>query len=394
MQALTQQRKEALIDFFSVGDGRSVVKNGSGLQICRLIVATTVILPTLSACNLLNNDPSFESSSYYVAGAGVSRLTPDTTELERQLKEQRSAGIQLARGFKFHSHLSAEVQVADLGNAELDPAGEIGYQMLSATALFYAPSQARPAGWSGFGRLGVGAMRNETSASIDLDRRDPVQFVIGAGIEYQFNNAFALRSEYIRFDDDVQYAQLALVFRIGSRGLPDSDAVLDAESDSDAVLDAESDSDAVLDANSDSDESIEPISSTDCTAGNLAGTDDALCCTVMNRTVEGVTFASGSTVVSVESMPIMQCLVRWLISRPDTQLSIHAHTDNREGSALSNKALSRDRALSIAQYLIDNGIDRDRLQAVAFGDSKPVAGSDTAQGRRLNRRIEFRLFAP
>lgn len=54
-----------------------------------------------------------------------------------------------------------------------------------------------------------------------------------------------------------------------------------------------------------------------------------------------------------------------------------------------NQCLSSGRANSVRQYLIANGIDANCLSVSAAGGSNPIANSSTADGRRLNRRIEF-----
>lgn len=78
---------------------------------------------------------------------------------------------------------------------------------------------------------------------------------------------------------------------------------------------------------------------------------------------------------------------------PDTTAVIEGHTDS-VGNDVSNKALSEKRAQSVRQYLIDKfGIDGSRLTAEGYGEEKPVASNDTAEGRQKNRRVEAVLEA-
>ena len=56
---------------------------------------------------------------------------------------------------------------------------------------------------------------------------------------------------------------------------------------------------------------------------------------------------------------------------------------------MKNQKLSEDRARAVADYLIAQGIDRARVDAAGFGDTRPVAPNLTARGRELNRRSEF-----
>ena len=73
-----------------------------------------------------------------------------------------------------------------------------------------------------------------------------------------------------------------------------------------------------------------------------------------------------------------------------TQLRIEGHTDN-VGEVAANLGLSGQRALSVKQYLVEQGIDESRLLAVGFGDAKPIVPNDTAETRAQNQRTEFRI---
>ncbi|MCX5850234.1 MAG: OmpA family protein [Deltaproteobacteria bacterium] len=71
-----------------------------------------------------------------------------------------------------------------------------------------------------------------------------------------------------------------------------------------------------------------------------------------------------------------------------TNAVIEGHTDN-VGNAEYNDGLSKDRANSVRQYLIDKfGIDASRLTAVGYGLNRPIADNNTDEGRQKNRRVE------
>jgi OOP family OmpA-OmpF porin len=73
---------------------------------------------------------------------------------------------------------------------------------------------------------------------------------------------------------------------------------------------------------------------------------------------------------------------------PNLKIDIEGHTDNT-GSAKLNKALSQKRANTIQNFLVKNGIAKDRLTATGFGFDKPVASNKTSKGRQENRRVEL-----
>ena len=69
-------------------------------------------------------------------------------------------------------------------------------------------------------------------------------------------------------------------------------------------------------------------------------------------------------------------------------IEIGGHTDS-VGSDAANLALSQRRADAVLAYLIDNGVDANRVSAVGYGETKPKVGNATAEGKATNRRIEF-----
>ncbi len=92
-----------------------------------------------------------------------------------------------------------------------------------------------------------------------------------------------------------------------------------------------------------------------------------------------------------ESKETLTKLVKILKNNPEQQVVIYGHTDNT-GTLGRNKVLSKQRANSTGQFLINNGIDEKRISYKALNYSKPVASNNTPQGRQLNRRVEFKII--
>jgi OOP family OmpA-OmpF porin len=85
--------------------------------------------------------------------------------------------------------------------------------------------------------------------------------------------------------------------------------------------------------------------------------------------------------------PELQKVADFLKTYPTTTVVIEGHTDST-GEAAYNLDLSQRRADSVRDYLIDNyGISPDRLTAKGYGEERPVASNDTAEGRTQNRRV-------
>ncbi len=84
-------------------------------------------------------------------------------------------------------------------------------------------------------------------------------------------------------------------------------------------------------------------------------------------------------------------LVRLLNTNPDLKIEIGGHTDN-VGSHEYNINLSENRAKTVNQYLVENGIEQSRLLFKGYGETNPVDTNETPEGRAINRRTEFKVI--
>jgi outer membrane protein OmpA-like peptidoglycan-associated protein len=101
-------------------------------------------------------------------------------------------------------------------------------------------------------------------------------------------------------------------------------------------------------------------------------------------------FETDSFRILPESEPELQKLVSFLRQNPSVSIEIQGHTDNT-GRPENNMELSGERARSVAGYLIRHGVEPERLECTGYGQDKPVAPNDTAEGRRLNRRTTIKI---
>lgn len=112
-------------------------------------------------------------------------------------------------------------------------------------------------------------------------------------------------------------------------------------------------------------------------------------------------FDAGEADISPEAVPELQALADAILQLegeipPDINwvLRIDGHTDRRPISNLrfpSNWELSAARAISVAKYLVEQGVSPNRLVAAGFGEFSPIDTGDTEEAFRRNRRIEFKL---
>ena len=110
-----------------------------------------------------------------------------------------------------------------------------------------------------------------------------------------------------------------------------------------------------------------------------------------NITLRNVFFNSGKWDVKSDSYAELDRLVALLSDIPSLKIEISGHTDN-VGSVSFNELLSQRRADAVVNYLVGKGVDKKRLSAKGYGQSKPVDSNNTAEGRALNRRTEFEII--
>jgi len=114
--------------------------------------------------------------------------------------------------------------------------------------------------------------------------------------------------------------------------------------------------------------------------------------------VDKILFGSGQAEVTKEGLAVLQRVIDILKNVKDKAIRTEGHTDNvRIKGALvkqypTNWELSAARAINVAKYLQQQGIDPTLLSATGFGEYKPVAGNDTPEGRAKNRRIAIILL--
>ena len=106
---------------------------------------------------------------------------------------------------------------------------------------------------------------------------------------------------------------------------------------------------------------------------------------------EDIYFATGSKELSADSESSLQQLLSFLQQNMSIKVKLIGHTDNI-GSKIKNLELSKQRAKSVRDWLISQGISQNRLIYTGKGDAEPVGNNDTVQGRQKNRRTEVEII--
>ena len=110
------------------------------------------------------------------------------------------------------------------------------------------------------------------------------------------------------------------------------------------------------------------------------------------RLTNDILFDLNSSALRTASRTTLNELATNFRQYPDNVIIVEGHTDS-SGTDAHNQRLSEQRASSVADYLIDNGVRSSAITVYGFGEARPKAGNDTAEGRQLNRRVEIHIRA-
>jgi len=197
-------------------------------------------------------------------------------------------------------------------------------------------------------------------------------------------------------------------------GFNDEDGCIDPDNDADGILDtidscplAPEDADGFQDDDGcpDADNDADGIPDEDDLCPNdpedLNGVKDTDGCPDETLAVksgdsivilEKVYFATGRDRVLRRSKPVLAAVAKVLEENPSiTKVRVEGHTDD-VGKDQMNLDLSQRRAESVQRELVKQGVDAVRLEAVGYGETRPIDTNRTEDGRERNRRVEFTIL--
>lgn len=344
----------------------------------------------------------FDKQYYIGLGVGASQLEPSVKDTGYSVEENQDFGGKIYLGMDFAKRWSGEVYYGDLGAAELEntginSAGEITYKLYGLSGLFHIfntqgdDGLMNRTGWDVFAKAGVGALDN--SSDLPFEKQKGTHIMLGLGTEYEWKNGLAVRLEAETFDEDVQFVTLGLLKRFGKERaampapMPVPEPIIEVEPE--PVIEVAPEpiiiTPVILDDDNDG-----VLNEVDKCLETEAGREvNEQGCDLFNGVIEGVQFESSSAVLAGDSKQILNDVADKLQANPEVRVAVMGHTDN-QGKAKANLDLSAKRSVSVVKYLMSRGVANVRLQPEAYGESRPRASNETAEGRVANRRVEFR----
>ncbi len=392
------------------------------------LVGAAVSLSCLLCLSVGQAEAVVKKSWYLGFGAGISNLEPDTRGTGYRVEDRQDTGSKLFLGYDLSKSLSLEGYYSHLGEAELVPSGRMEYEDSGLSGLYYFYKQSHSyRGWKGFGRLGLGWMKNDSN--LYYVQENNRHLLLGGGIEYGFDNGLALRVDVDLYDKDARLVAINLLKRFG--GSEEKAAIaapaMVQDSDHDGVGDTkdacpdsppgasvddggcelDSDGDGVsnssdrcpdtkkgirvgvygCDIDGDNDGIIDSLDRCLSTASGVQ-VDSRGC--ELKLEFNNVTFATDSVELTADSVKTLREVADILRRLPEIKIELDGHTDSR-GSRTYNRDLSQRRAETARDYLVEEGVSRGRMTARGYGLDNPVADNFTPEGRAENRRVEIRL---
>ncbi|MEX2489704.1 MAG: OmpA family protein [Pseudomonadales bacterium] len=342
----------------------------------------------LAVTGITNPAAAADSSGWYLgAGVGQSRATIAHKQIRDDLlasgftttdfdMDEEDFSYKLFAGYQFNRNFALEAGYFDLGEFDYTATtvptgtktGELEFQGWNFDLVGTIPLSERA---GVFGRIGVHRSEAEvqfagTGAVNVLQPRfseTATKFKAGIGFQYRMTDSLALRVEAERYrmddavgnDGDLDLLSASLVYQFQR---PAPAPAPRAERPAEPVPAAQE----VV---------VVPLP---------VATEQY--CSLLD-----IQFEIDQDKIQREEEEKLAVVATFLQRYPNTGAVIEGHTDN-VGSAASNLQLSQRRAESVVDYLVrEHGIERSRLQAEGYGETRPIADNSTQEGQRANRRI-------
>jgi len=336
-----------------------------------------------------------EAGWYAGISIGQSRANVDAERIASQLRgssltmtsiedDEQDWGYKLFGGYKFNRHLAVEGGYFNLGKfdftAQTLPTGSLSgaakFQGLNLDAVGILPVTEKLALLGRVGAIytetkssysGTGAVSLLNAAGVNaVGAQNPdkteASYKYGFGVQYDFTRALGLRGEWERYrvndavgnKGDIDMWLVGLVYTFGRE-----------EKAAPAAAPAPA-----------------PVAA----AAPVLVVVPVVVATQQYCSILDIQFEINQSTVQRESEEKLEKVVTFMRKYPDTTAVIEGHTDE-VGSSADNMRLSQTRADNAVSYIARRGINRSRLQAVGYGETRPIADNSTEIGKRLNRRL-------
>jgi len=360
-----------------------------------------VVVPELAAASETDKFTyAFKRRFYAGIGVGLSKLSPDLSMAPSlSLVEDGGESSQLTLGLDVSRHFSVELHATTLNEIEFSSGGLIDYENAGASALLYlgrSESKKTRQGLLGFIRVGYGALSTDEieSTGIPISVENSSALLLGAGLEYAFNKQLSLRAEYISFQEDIDYAQLGLIYRFGTPKKIKTSRQAEVAANAELLS-----QEAKVNESTTTQPNVVPLEPTlvleipepqlfTAPESEESVAQQIAQCGMIAGEIERVNFAFDSARISRAAQQTLEQAALALINCGTERIMVQGHTDSI-GTINYNQNLSEKRADSVIRYFESIGMRVEQFQEDSFGERRPIDSNETVDGRAANRRVEL-----
>ncbi|MGF1642625.1 MAG: OmpA family protein [Thiotrichales bacterium] len=329
---------------------------------------------TLALCVACAQSAMAGDRPWYVgAGVGVSKLEPDTSGTALRVTDDTDTGYKISVGKELTDRVAVEAFGGNLGSAEIAPMSSVDYQFYGVALQYALPHNNE--GLSAHLKGGVVALDVDSNLPVDIDK-DARAFA-GIGVDYQFPEGITLRGEYEHFAKDAQLLSFNLIKKFG----------VERQARETVVPAARVEQRHVQEVLEDGDRDGVPDVRDKCLNTPAGASVSAYGCPIFLGTLSDIDVDARGALTS-QSKATLDGIAREMRFYPDHTFFVVGHADNF-GGAQASKTRSVTWAKAVAQYLSDRGVDPRNLRFGGYGDARPRASNETAEGRAMNRRVEI-----
>lgn len=284
----------------------------------------------------------------------------------QNLEDRPAYGVGV--GYNIDSHWAAEAVFNYINTETQGDSGDVNAYLYRLNGLYHFSPYGK---WMPYLAAGLGGV------SLDRDRGDSNShflFNYGAGINYFLTETLALAGDVrhvVSFNDTYNNLLYSIGITYYFGGETRAEVVSVAEEK--MISTADSDGDGV------------PDYLDQCPRTPKGATVNEVGCWVC----KGLEFDFDKWDIKVQYYPILDEAIGCMNQHPNISVEIQGHTDS-VGTPEYNISLSEKRANEVMQYFIGKGISSDRLTAIGYGLTKPIADNATPEGRAMNRRVQLR----
>ncbi|BCE01751.1 OmpA family protein [Marinicellulosiphila megalodicopiae] len=323
--------------------------------------------------------PSALNCVYGGLGLGMSLLYPDDEISSWKVESHASTAINGLVGWRFSPRYFTELHLHGLGNAKIEHINpnitneeRLKYSAISLHlgGYLFDINKEREMKFNPFAKVGIASLSSKASDNIvPVEQKNNIQLALSIGVQKQLNKSWFARFNVEGFDKDAKSLSLSIQRYIGSTVIVDNSEVEQTMIQPEPVVEEVIEEDVVEVA------VLPVIPKTYCKEVPDGLELDENGCPILHNALVSIYFDFDDGSLNQTAIEITDKIIAFMKANPDYVFEIQGNTD-LEGTVEYNKGLSLKRAQNTLDYLVEQGIKKERLTIIAFGESLPIVNAE------------------